>query len=66
MTMGHTSNRAKQIPIGTWGAQVVEALRQAATVTPAIDDEGRAVFSIDGQPVFVLYHAEEGSWKFHL
>lgn len=49
-----------------WGAKVVDALKQAATVAPVIDDEGKAVFNVDGQPAFVLYKTEDGKWKFHL
>jgi hypothetical protein len=49
-----------------WGTQVVEALRQATTIAPVIDDDGRAVFTTDGEPVFVLYRTDDGRWTFHL
>jgi hypothetical protein len=49
-----------------WGAQVITGLRQAASDTPTIDDDGRAVFTVDGQPVFVLYKSDTGRWTFHL
>lgn len=50
-----------------WGLQVIEGLRQAATVTPTIEDAvGRAVFAKDGQPVFMLYRSTDGRWTFHL
>ncbi len=49
-----------------WGTRVIDGLRQAASVTPMIDEEGRAVFSVNGQSVFVLYRAADGRWTFHL
>ena len=49
-----------------WSTRVIDGLRQAGSVTPTIDDEGRAVFSVDGQPVFVLYKSDTGRWMFHL
>jgi hypothetical protein len=49
-----------------WGTRAIEGLQQAASVAPVIDEEGRAVFTVDGRPVFVLYKSDDGRWTFHL
>ena len=49
-----------------WGPRVVEALRQASSLTPTVGDDGRAIFSRDGQVVFVLHEHADGRWTFHL
>jgi len=48
-----------------WGAKVTEALKAAAGVTPRIED-GKAIFEVDGKPVFVLHEGPGGNWTFHL
>lgn len=48
-----------------WGAKVIEALRRAANVTPAIESN-RALFMENGDPLFILHREEDGTWTFHL
>lgn len=48
-----------------WGGKLIPALRQAAGVTPTIDGD-RAVFSVEGEPVYVLHREADGRWMFHL
>ena len=48
-----------------WGAKVTEALKVASGVLPRLED-GKAIFEVDGKPVFVLYEGPDGNWTFHL
>ncbi len=48
-----------------WGERVIVALEQATQITPEIE-ENRAIFKIDGEPIFMLYRTDDGRWTFHL
>jgi len=37
-----------------------------STLTPTIGPDGRASFSENGEPVFMLYRSDDGRWTFHL
>lgn len=49
-----------------WGEKIVKALRRAATLTPTIDIDGRALFADTDEIVFMLYKHNDGRWTFHL
>ena len=49
-----------------WGAKLLPVLQMINPLTPTIDEQGRAVFSQDGNLIFMLHKHEDGRWTFHL
>jgi len=48
-----------------YGPKLIAVLKQASTLTPTIDGD-KAVFAVDGQPIYILHRGDGGKWTFHL